>query len=239
MRDEAYGAFAYAYDAALGQRFFRASKRLLKRALQRRRVPKTHLDIACGSGLAMEHFQSEGFVSTGIDLSVPMLEVARRRASRVVAADVRALPLRGTFGLITCLYDSLNHLRDLDPAFAEVRGCMGADSLFVFDMNDPEIYPVIWGMKEPFEASGEDFHLEIATKFDPATNLGDALVRGWAMFGGRRVEIEERHRQVAHTREAIEAALLGAGLEPVEVTDFDPFGEARRVKLFYVCRALT
>jgi SAM-dependent methyltransferase len=239
MKDEAYDAFAYAYDQALGERFFRAARRLLMRALRRHDVPRTHLDLACGSGLAIEHLEQSGFHSTGIDLSLPMLEVARQRAKRLIAGDVRALPFRGTFGLITCLYDSLNHLVDLPAVFREVRRCMGPRSLFVFDMNDPGIYPVVWGMAEPFIADGKDFHLEIATKFDAESGIGDALVRGWALYRGARVVIEERHRQRSHSREDIDGALRTAGIEPVEVIDFDPFGEALRVKLFYVCRGLT
>jgi SAM-dependent methyltransferase len=235
MKDEAYDAFAYAYDAALGERFFRAVRRLLNRAIERYKPERTHLDVACGTGLAIESLR--GFASTGVDLSLPMLEVARRRTSRVVAADVRALPLRGTFGLITCLYDSLNHLDELEAAFAQIRSCMDARSIFAFDMNDPEIYPAIWGMAEPFVAEGADYHLEIATKFDRQTAIGDALVRGWAMVAGERITIEERHRQRAHSAEDMEAALAQAGINPIEVIDFDPFGEARRVKLFYVCRA--
>jgi SAM-dependent methyltransferase len=236
---EDYDAFAYAYDRALGERFFRAAKRLLTRVLEKYDVGKTHLDVACGTGLAMEFFERRGFQSTGVDLSLPMLEAARLRASRLVAADMRALPLRSRFGIVTCLYDALNHLDDLAPAFEAIRACMEPGSLFVFDMNNPAIYPEIWGMVEPFVADGDDFHLEIATKFDSDSGIGDALVRGWAMFGGRRVSIEERHRQRAHPRRTIESALKAAALEPVEVADFDPFLEARRVKLFYVCRTLS
>lgn len=186
----------------------------------------------------MPFFEQQGFVSTGIDLSLPMLEIARRRTSRLIAGDARALPLRGTFGMITSLYDSLNHLEELDLVFDEVRGRMDPQSLFIFDMNDPEVYPDIWGMVEPFVADGPDFHLEIATKFDGRSMQGHALVRGWAMLDGRRIEIEERHRQHAYTREQIERALDAASLSPVEVIDFDPFGEDRRVKLFFVCRPL-
>ena len=233
MKDDVYDAFAYAYDAALGERFFRSVRRLLNRAIRRHRPSPMHLDVACGTGLAMS---LPGFASTGVDISIPMLEVAKKHANRLVAGDVRALPFRGAFGLVTCLYDSLNHLDDLSAAFAQIRGCMADDSIFVFDMNDPEVYPAIWGMKEPFVAEGNDFHLEIATKFDAGTQIGDALVRGWAMVGGNRIEIEERHRQRAHAREAIDDALAQAGIKPVEVIDFDPFGESRRVKLFYVCR---
>ena len=237
--DDDYDAFAYAYDRALGERFFRAAKPLLIGVLEKHDVGRTHLDIACGTGLAMKFFEGRGFRSTGVDLSLPMLEAARRRTSRLIAADMRALPLRSRFGIVTCLYDALNHLDELGPAFEAIRACLESRSLFVFDMNNPAIYPEIWGMAEPYIAEGEDFHLEIATKFDARSAIGDALVRGWAMFGGRRVSIEEHHQQRAHPRGAIESALKSAGLQPVEVIDFDPFSEARRVKLFYVCRTLS
>lgn len=238
---EAYDAFAYAYDQALGERFFRSVRKLLTRILETYPPSeRTHLDLACGSALAMRFFEQRGFLSTGIDVSLPMLEIARRRAKRLVAADMRALPLRGTFGVITCLYDSLNHLKEHDElieAFAEVRDSMNAGSWFIFDVNDPDIYRVIWGMKEPFVADGADFHLEMATKFNSRSGVGYALVRGWALLGGKRVEIREEHRQRAYSRDEIVQALERASLEVVEVFEFDPYGESRRVKLVFVCRA--
>jgi SAM-dependent methyltransferase len=148
---ESYGAFAYAYDQALGQRYFRAVRRLLTDVLDRYPSESmTHLDVACGTGLAMPFFTSRGFVSTGVDFSPVMLNVARKRARRLVGGDTRALPLRTTFSRITCLYDSLNHLldaRDLAAAFREIAGVMDGDSLFIFDMNHPEIYTEVWGLK--------------------------------------------------------------------------------------------
>ena len=54
---EAYGAFAYAYDKALGERFFKSVRRLLDDLLERYPTPKrSHLDLACGTGLAVESF---------------------------------------------------------------------------------------------------------------------------------------------------------------------------------------
>ena len=92
---ESYGAFAYAYDQALGERYFRAVRRLLADVLDRYpSESKTHLDVCCGTALAMPFFAIRGFVSTGVDISPVMLNVARKRAKRLVAGDVRALPLR-------------------------------------------------------------------------------------------------------------------------------------------------
>ena len=207
---------------------------------------QTHLDVACGTGLALEFFASKGWRSVGVDGSLPMIEMARRRASRLVAADIRALPIRGTFARVTCLYDSLNHLKnraDLVAAFRAMRCVMSRDSLLFFDMNHPDIYPEVWGMKEPFIATGPDFHLEIATAFRRRDGIGRAFVTGWAMPDrGRRVEIREIHEQRAYGEREIVQSLGDAGLTVVEVLDFDPYNEADQlegggVKYFFVCRA--
>jgi SAM-dependent methyltransferase len=242
---EAYGAFAYAYDRALGERFFRAARRLLDDTLAQYPTPKrTHLDLACGTGLVVDYFRTRGWKSTGVDASVAMLEMARARAPRVVAGDFRALPFRNRFARITCLYDSLNHLLEapeLAAAFRAVRAVMDHDSLFLFDMNHPEIYPEVWGISDPFVAKGRDYHLEIATTYRSREKIGRAMVTGWADMNGKRVEIREQHRQRAYSEREITKALGEAKLAPVDVIDFDPYNEAdavdaQTVKLFFVCR---
>ena len=240
MIDQPYGAFAYAYDKALGERYFRAIRRRLDDVLERFPAPaaKTHLDVACGTGLAMRHFARRGFTTTGIDLSMPMLRMARGRAPRLIAADARSLPLVRPFALVTCLYDALNHMldrHDLVAAFRETARVMDDDALFVFDMNHPEIYPIVWGMKEPFVEKGDDFALEIATSWHPRKRLGRALCRGWRrLANGERVEIRERHEQRSYDEAEITAALGEASLTPLETLTFDPYGEGRPVKLFCV-----
>lgn len=242
---EAYGAFAYAYDKGLGERFFGAVKGLLSDALERHPTPKrTHLDLACGTGLTVAFFRERGWASVGVDASLPMLELAQKRSGNVIAGDMRALPLRRKFARITCLYDSLNHLldrSDLVEAFRSVRSVMDSDSLFLFDMNHPEIYPLVWGLSEPFVAAGRDYRLEIATSYRKREKLGRAIVTGWAKIDGRKIEIREEHRQRAYTEKDIVAALAEAGMSPVDVLDFDPYGEseaadAPTVKLFFVAR---
>ncbi|MEA2329421.1 MAG: hypothetical protein QOE68_4380, partial [Thermoanaerobaculia bacterium] len=195
-----------------------------------------------GTGLAMPFFAGRGFLSTGVDLSLVMLQRARGRAQRLVAADTRALPLRGPFSRITCLYDSLNHLihpPDLAVAFGEIARVMDSESLFLFDMNHPEIYPEVWGMKEPFIDEGRDFHLEIATTYRRRELLGRALVTGWAIVGGERIKIRERHTQRCYERDEIVGALAEGGLDPIEIHEFDPWNEGRIVKLVFACRKRT
>ncbi|MEO8378597.1 MAG: methyltransferase domain-containing protein [Acidobacteriota bacterium] len=239
MTSEAYGAFAYAYDRALGERFFRAVSVLVEEALERHPTPKrTHLDVACGTGLTVRAFRKRGWKSVGVDASLPMLQLAEG----VVAGDMRQLPFRRTFARITCLYDSLNHLLEpghLAAAFRSIRGVMEKDSLLLFDMNHPEIYPEVWGLADPYVSRGDDYHLEIATTYRKREKLGVADVSGWARMSGRKVTIREQHRQRAYSEREINKALAEAGLAAIEVLDFDPYGEAedleaRTVKLFYV-----
>lgn len=246
MSSSAYGAFAYAYDKALGERFFKSARRMLEAVDGRYpSATKTHLDVACGTGLTMEFFASRGWKSAGVDASLPMLAVAHRRARGLVCADLRSLPLRTTFARVTCLYDSLNHLKnraDLVAAFRAIRKVMSDESLLFFDMNHPDIYPEIWGMKEPYVASGAGYHLEIATSFRRRDGIGRALVTGWAVSApGERIDIREAHEQRAYSEREIVESVAEAGLSVVEVIDFDPYNEAHdleggRVKLFFVCQ---
>ncbi|HEX6161131.1 MAG TPA: class I SAM-dependent methyltransferase, partial [Thermoanaerobaculia bacterium] len=230
---EAYGAFAYAYDRGLGQRFFRSARRVLDDVVDRYPTPKrTHLDLACGTGLAMQYFRRSGWKSTGVDASFAMLSLAKKRGPRVVTSDMRALPFRGKFARITCLYDSLNHMLERDDllaAFASVREVMDHDSLFLFDVNHPDIYPAVWGIAEPYVATGDDYRLEIATSYKKREKLGRALVTGWAKIGGTKVEIQETHRQRAYSEKEITTALGEGGMRAVEVLDFDPYDEAGEV----------
>jgi SAM-dependent methyltransferase len=239
---EAYGAFAYAYDRALGARFFKAVRVLLDGMLEKYPTPKrTHLDVACGTGLVVNHFAARGWKSTGIDASLDMLS---RAGGRVAAADMRALPFRRTFARITCLYDSLNHMlerEELIAAFRAIREVMSDDSLLLFDVNHPEIYPEVWGIAEPYVSHGLDYRLEIATTYRKREKIGKAMVTGWALLGGKKVEIREQHRQRAYSEREIVSALAEAQMEAVEVLDFDPYGEeieARTVKLFFVAKPM-
>jgi SAM-dependent methyltransferase len=242
---EAYGAFAYAYDQSLGERFFKSVRATLEEVLAKYPTPKrTHLDLACGTGLALRWFRERGWKSVGVDASLPMLRIARGRSSRLIAADFAALPLRRRFARITCLYDSLNHLLDrneLVAAFRAMRGVMDHDSLLLFDMNHPDVYPAIWGIADPFIADGPDFHLEMATSYRSREKIGKAMVTGWARMGGERVVIREQHRQRAYSEREIVASLADAQLEPVDVIDFDPYHDigstgTGRVKVFVVAR---
>jgi SAM-dependent methyltransferase len=241
---EAYDAFAYAYDQALGSRFFEAILPRLDAILDRYPTnERTHLDVACGTGKIVQHFRATGWKSWGIDASLAMLEIAKSRTPALICGDFRELPLQATFSRITCMYDSLNHLRmrnELVATFRSIAKRMDKDSIFIFDMNHPAAYETVWATTEPYLAVGADYRLEMATTFRTRDARAKALITGWAEVAGKRVEIREVREQRAWNEREISESLSDAGLVPLEVTAFDPYAEEGDeldpVKLLFVCQ---
>jgi SAM-dependent methyltransferase len=227
---EAYGAFALAYDPALGNRFFRSIEPELRRLLDAFPPPgRRHLDLACGSGIALEWFVRRRFRSVGLDASLPMLDLARSRTEApLIAGDMRALPFRTGFALVTSIYDSLNHLlrrKDLEGTFNQVGQLLATGGIFLFDVNHPDVYPRVWGLQEPFVSEGVGHRLEMETRWSRFFGRGEARISGWAMAGSKRVEIRERRLQRAWPSAQIRLALGRAGLEILEERLFDPYRE--------------
>ena len=108
---------------------------------------KLAIDLACGTGELAEALCSEGFSVLGVDLSAPMLTYAKQRCSNYVSAgsaefvegDMVYLEVEGgTASLVTCSYDSINHLADeeaLMQCFTRVAGALERNGLFIFDLN--------------------------------------------------------------------------------------------------------
>lgn len=237
---EGYDAFAYAYDQALGRPFFDNLRPHLERVAGRfLRDASTHLDLACGTGHLIRWFGEKGLRSAGVDLSLPMLQLARDGVNApVIAGDLRAIPLRRSFDVITSVYDSLNHFvdpHDLGRVFHEARLRMHPRSTFWFDMNHPSAYTNVWSIEEPFVAVGIDYRLEIHTSYSRAEKKATGWVEGWAHVNGTRVEIAEVHYQRSYTEREIRALLRSARLRVVEMFRFDPFGSSEQpVKMFFV-----
>jgi ubiquinone/menaquinone biosynthesis C-methylase UbiE len=62
------------------------------------------LDVACGTGKSLEALLELGFDATGCDGSPGMAAVARRKLrgrAQVHVADMRSLPVYGSFDLVT------------------------------------------------------------------------------------------------------------------------------------------
>ena len=73
----------------------------------------TALDVACGTGKSFMPLLERGWKVTACDISAAMVELARSKvgdAVRLEVADMRELPVYGSFDLVCCLDDAVNYL---------------------------------------------------------------------------------------------------------------------------------
>jgi SAM-dependent methyltransferase len=183
------------------------------------------LDVGCGTGSTTAPLIDHGFTATGVDRSRGMLEVARGRLgdrARLVEADMRDLPRLGSFDLITCLDDSLNHLLtagDLRSSLDAMARNLATGGLLVFDLNTlatlrsafssdwssaDEAAVVLWkGLGDPQLPAGGITRAEL-TVFELGAGRSEEL---------ERVAIAERH----HPLEEVLQTLWHLGLEPAAV----------------------
>jgi 18S rRNA (guanine1575-N7)-methyltransferase len=62
------------------------------------------LDVGCGTGLSLEVLKERGFSAVGIDISQPMLDIAKRKHLKVKRADFTSLPFKdGSFDAIVSI----------------------------------------------------------------------------------------------------------------------------------------
>jgi len=97
------------------------------------------LDLACGAGRHLRELLAAGVPAVGLDLSLELLQRARRSSprARLVRADMRRLPLEdGALGGVTSFFTSFGYFatREEDASVArEMRRVLRPDGAFLLD----------------------------------------------------------------------------------------------------------
>ena len=142
-----YDALADVYDLLTDgyahERWLGELERLARaHGLRGRRV----LDVACGTGSSFLPLLDAGYQVTACDLSPAMARRAAEKAGgrvTVHVADARRLPRLGSFDLVTCLNDAINHLVEpagVVQALTGIRANLARRGLLVFDVNTFRAY---------------------------------------------------------------------------------------------------
>lgn len=185
--------------------------------------PQTILDIACGEGAFAVAMAKRGFRVTGIDRSPQMLQFAKERAKRENAKaefllqDMRSLLFDDRFDLVTCWFDSLNYILELEgiqKTFAGVYRALRKAGLFVFDMNTVYGLAVDW-QREPCyiqQNSPEIFEIHFPS-YDFDRNIATTQITGFAKEGDRRIRMDEEHKERGYTLEEIRQCSQAVGFQ--------------------------
>lgn len=178
--------------------------------------PPAHLDAACGTGTLLRKLQREGWPSIGMDLSYAMLKAGRKRGPLrpVVAADLRAMPFSNAFDYVTCLFDSVNFLLDLDEvrrAFQQVAQALRPNGLFYFDVVTERMVLTHFADQQWTEKNGA-FSTTWDTRYDRVTRTAETHIR---VNRGAACVIRER----VYDQADLEQALADAGLAVLGIHD--------------------
>jgi SAM-dependent methyltransferase len=213
-----YDAFTDGHDY---ERWTRTLERLARRhGLRGRRL----LDVGCGTGKSFLPFLARGYSVVACDIS---REMARRAAGKAPGVDVhvcdaRALPRLGSFDLVSCLDDCLNHVLDregLRAAFTRIAANLGGDGIALFDLNTLATYRGFFATTSVVE---HDDLLLIWRGRTSAEAEAGVLARADLLAYRRRTgECWERsavrHAQRHHVEGDVRSGLAAAGLECVGV----------------------
>ena len=219
-----YEKFAYFYTKGPYPQYTERMAELLPAMLERFGAePRTILDLACGEGTFAVVMAKKGFQVMGIDLSPQMLQFARKRAEKenvnveFFLHDMRSLPFEERFDLVTCWYDSLNYLlelEDLEKTFAGVWQALKKAGLFIFDMNTIYGLAINW-QRYPCNIQQDTPELlEIhRPSYDFEKNIATLRIVGFVKERRRWTRMDEEHKERGYSLEEIRQCLKKAGLK--------------------------
>jgi SAM-dependent methyltransferase len=246
----AYDALAPAYDAFTAEHRYDLWLDAIERLATRHGLRGTRvLDVACGTGKSFLPLLERGYDVTGCDLSPEMARLAAAKApsARVVVADMRALPVLGTFDLVTCLDDALNYLLRRDELRSALRGIadrLRPGALAVWDVNTLSMFRASFSTDWVADR-GEWF---LAWHGSAAPDLGaggvvEARIDAFRRRGERWIRTSSRHRQRHWPVGELVRLARGCGLEVVEILGQhrgarldSELDEERHIKALFVAR---
>ena len=158
MFDESPHLYDLLYEKGLGKDYAAEVDAIVERVP----VARTLLDVACGTGLHLQHLVRH-FDCVGIDLDAAMLDVARGRCPDVVLiqADMVELELGRTFDAVVCLFSSIGYVETeerLRAAIAAMARHLNPGGTLIVE---PWLTPDRW----------IDGHIGMLTVDDPARKI--------------------------------------------------------------------
>jgi SAM-dependent methyltransferase len=194
---ERYDIYARFYDLDFGE----ADADLFMYQQFASRCGSPILELGCGTGRVLLPLARQGYEITGVDLSQPMLEMARRKVaaenlSELVTLsqqDMRELELAGRFNMAFAAINSFMHLLNTDDqlaALARIRHHLNPGGLLLLDLFNPDLSRLL-------EARGQVGLAKVMT--DPDT--GHRLMR----FHSDKVDLGQQTIHVTFVMDELDA----------------------------------
>lgn len=143
------------------------------------------LEIACGSGLVTIPVAAQGLDVSGVDLSRPMLEHARKKAEaqhlniRWVEADARSFNLGTQYKFIYLTGNAFQAFllrEDQETLLASVKKHLAPDGIFAFETRNPSGHDLTDQLEEEFDqpyisVEGHQVSVYFTQRYDPLSQV--------------------------------------------------------------------
>jgi 2-polyprenyl-3-methyl-5-hydroxy-6-metoxy-1,4-benzoquinol methylase len=207
--------------------------------------PPALLDLACGTGTLAIMMKRKGWDVLGIDASEAMIEVATRKTKSVrppiafLRQDMRSFASPRKVGLVTCMFDAINHLTshtDVLRCFRGVNAVLETGGYFVFDVNNELCYKTVWRQTDVIHEP--DFTIILQNSFDAGKRRAESdvtlFLRNGTLFRKKTEIVRERF----YPRDEIRDLLDRADFTVMECDDFNftPDPMVGEVKTWWVAR---
>ena len=213
-----YDPFAAIYNRYWGRDYHTQAFPLVDRLLLSR-LPSNAavLDVCCGTGQFAAMMAAKGFQVAGIDGSSEMLRFARENAPGLAftVSDVRDFSLGKKFDGAVSVFESLNHVPDLDGlkmAFSRVLQHLKPGASFLFDLNGDDAFLTHWN--ETNAIVDNDRVCVMRSEYDEKTRIGSCRITSFRQNDGW-TRNDFVVRQTCHDLGAVHDALLRAGFDMV------------------------
>ncbi len=219
-----YHALAECYDRLMTTDYHERAAYLLSLFEKHGNLPRTLLDLACGSGSLTAALCERGVDMIGVDLSRDMLALAAEKCpdSLLLCQDMRELDLYDVVDGAVCTLDSFNHLlktRDIAAVLGRLRLFIAPDGLLIFDVNTPYKHRHILG-DNTFVLEDDEVMCVWQNAFNETTCTVDmALDFFWEDEDGRYDRTSDTVRERAYTLKTWQKLLVENGFELLAVYD--------------------
>ncbi len=180
-------------------------------------VPRTSLDLACGTGILCKILHRQGIRASGMDLSSGMIAIARASEPGIHydVADMVTYRPEQHFDLVTCTGDAFNHilsLEDLQAIFRNIHGYLRPGGWLVFDiLNEHEV-----SSSEPFEM---DFDEHTRVWFQMTRPTEKSVHLQIRVYEDGLPQFEENICETVHDPAVICQMLQAAGFQNISCSD--------------------
>jgi len=187
----------------------------------------TILDLACGTGTAAILLAKQGYQVTGLDISAPMIKIARNKAKKknlrikFSCQDIRQMKFTQKFDLATCFFDAMNHLytyRDFAQGCRNVGKALKPGGLFIFDLNTEFGLKTHWNNQRT-EQRKKDLRSIFISSYSKKKKFATVNATLYIKEMNRIEKITAQFANRAYTAEQVHRALRNAGLTPVAEYD--------------------